>query len=88
MDFEFDQQKSDSNKYKNGIDFEEARALRNDYDYAEINLKSDDEQRFMVVAAIGEKFRSAICTVRNNRIRIISVRRSRRSEVEIYYKGK
>jgi uncharacterized DUF497 family protein len=43
-----------------------------------------DEERFLLVGRIGEKHWSAVVTYRGRRIRIISVRRSRKKEVELY----
>ena len=84
MEFEFDPVKSNSNKKKHGIDFYEAQALWNDSDFIEIPLKTIDEPRFLVIGRISEKHWSAIITYRSDNIRIISVRRSRKEEVEIY----
>ncbi len=82
--FEFDPAKSASNKDKHGIDFEEAQALWLDPLRIEVPAKPTDEPRFMVIGRIGERHWSAICTLRGDRIRIISVRRSREQEVEFY----
>jgi len=84
MGFEFDPRKSASNKRKHGIDFVEAQALWNDQDLIEIPARTEDEPRFLVVGRIGEKHWSGIITHRGEQIRIISVRRSRREEIEIY----
>lgn len=84
MEFEFDPTKSDSNKKKHGIDFYEAQALWNDSDFIEIPLKTIDEPRFLVIGRISEKHWSAIITYRSENIRIISARRSRKEEVNIY----
>ena len=46
--------------------------------------KSDDEPRSLVVGRVGDKHWSAIITYREGRVRIISVRRSRDSEVALY----
>lgn len=83
-DFEFDGDKSAANRIKHGIDFLEAQALWNDPDLLEIQAKSADEPRFLVVGLIGVKHWSAVITYRNERIRLISVRRSRKREVELY----
>ena len=80
----FDSAKSNSNKKKHGIDFYEAQALWNDSDFIEIPLKTIDEPRFLVIGKISEKHWSAIITYRSDNIRLISVRRSRKEEVEIY----
>lgn len=84
MDFEFDQAKSDANERKHGIDFVEAQALWDDPDLIEIPARTDDEPRFLVVGRIGTKHWSGIITYRGDRVRLISVRRSRKEEVEIY----
>lgn len=84
MEFEFDPRKSESNKKKHGIDFDEAQALWNDLDLMEIPVKTSDEPRFLVIGKISEKHWSGIITYRSGKIRIISVRRSNKEEVEIY----
>jgi uncharacterized DUF497 family protein len=84
MDFEFDSAKSETNKNKHGIDFIDAQALWNDPDLLEIPAKTTDEPRFLVVGKIGEKHWSGIITYRNENIRIISVRRARNEEIELY----
>jgi uncharacterized DUF497 family protein len=84
MEFEFDPTKSNSNKKKHGIDFYEAQALWNDSDFIEIPAETIDEPRFLVIGRISEKHWSAIITYRSEKVRIISVRRSRKEEVEIY----
>ncbi|MBE0436747.1 MAG: BrnT family toxin [Methylomicrobium sp.] len=82
--FEFDPEKSQSNLEKHGIDFVEAQELWNDPDYIEIKAKSEDEPRSLIIGRIGEKYWSAVVTFRSPKIRIISVRRSRKSEVKLY----
>ena len=84
MEFEFDKQKSQINKNKHGIDFIEAQALRNDSDRIEIPAKTIDEKRFLIIGKISDKYWSAIITYRNEKARFISVRRSRKEEIEIY----
>ncbi|MFC1595452.1 BrnT family toxin [Gemmatimonadota bacterium] len=84
MKFEFEASKSESNKNKHGIDFDEARAIWDDPEYLEIPLKTEDEQRVLIIGRIGEEHWSGIITYREDRIRIISVRRSRSEEVVLY----
>ncbi len=84
MEFEFDPSKSDSNKKKHGIDFHESQAIWNDPDFIEIPVKVSDEPRFLVVGKISGKHWSSVITYRGEKIRIISVRRSRKEEVDIY----
>jgi uncharacterized DUF497 family protein len=82
--FEFDDKKSCSNRLKHGIDFVEAQKLWNDSSFIKIQAKSDNEPRFLIVGRIADKHWSAVITYRGDTIRIISVRRSRKKEVELY----
>jgi len=84
MNFEFDREKSDINKNKHGVDFVEAQELWNDIDLLEIPVKTTDEPRFLVIGKIGEKHWTGVITYRNDNIRIISVRRARNEEIELY----
>ena len=84
MEFEFDPEKSETNKQKHGIDFYEAQGLWDDPDFIEIPVKTNDEARFLVIGKVSEKHWSGVITYRNEKIRIISVRRSRKEEVDIY----
>jgi uncharacterized DUF497 family protein len=82
--FEFDPAKSQANKEKHGIDFIEAQALWDDPALLEIPARTSDEERFVLIGLIAGKHWSAIVTYRADRIRIISVRRSRKEEVVAY----
>ena len=84
MEFEFDEQKSASNKVKHGIDFLEAQELWLDLEQVEIAARNVDEPRFLVIGLINQKCWAAIITYREERVRIISVRRARDEEVKIY----
>lgn len=84
MEFAFDERKSRANKAKHGIDFVEAQALWEDADFLEIPARTEDEPRTMVIGRIGRKHWSAITTSRGDRVRIISVRPSRKEERELY----
>lgn len=83
-DFEFDDEKSQANLHKHGIDFHDAQALWADQDLLEVRAKSSDEPRYLVIGLIGMKHWSAVITYRGEKIRLISVRRSRKREVELY----
>jgi uncharacterized DUF497 family protein len=83
-DFEFDNAKSIANKNKHGIDFKDAQELWEDNDRIIIPAKTVDELRFLIIGKIKNKLWSAIFTIRNESIRLISVRRSRKEEIEIY----
>lgn len=84
MAFEFDDAKSRSNLEKHGIDFEAAQELWQDPDVVEVQAKVEGESRFLIIGRIGTKHWSAIVTYRDDRIRLISVRRARKSEVNLY----
>ena len=84
MKFEFDARKSRSNKKKHGIDFEEAQCLWDDPNLIEIPARTTDEPRFLVVGRTQEVHWSGVITYREDRVRIISVRRSRKEEIEFY----
>ncbi len=84
MESEFDNRKSEINKKKHGIDFIKAQALWDDSDRIEIPAKTSDEPRLLVIGKISDTYWSSIITYRDEKIRIISVRRSRREEIEIY----
>ena len=83
-EFEFDEAKSQANLEKHGIDFRAAQKLWRDPYLLEIRAKSEDEPRFLLIGKIAEKHWSAVVTYREARIRLISVRRSRKKEVELY----
>ena len=84
MLFEYDPEKSQSNREKHGIDFEKAQAIWGDSDYLEIPAKTADEPRGLVIGKIGGKCWSAVMTYCGDNIRIILVRRSRTEEIELY----
>lgn len=82
--FEFDDKKSNSNLDKHGIDFVAAQELWNDPGLIEVRATSDSEPRFLLIGRIDNKHWSADIAHRDSKIRIISVRRSRKLEVELY----
>ncbi|PCI28727.1 MAG: toxin [SAR324 cluster bacterium] len=81
--FEFDN-KSQSNLKKHGIDFVDAQQLWEDVDLLEIPAKTIDEPRSLVITLVAGKYWSSVITYRGKRIRIISVRRSRKEEIALY----
>lgn len=82
--FEYDPNKSASNKSKHGIDFEEAKVLFEDPHLIRFRSKNEAEPRFVVIGMIGNKHFAAVIAYRDENIRIISVRRARNSEVKLY----
>ena len=84
MKFEFDPENDDKNKEQHKIDFYEAQALWDDPDLIEIPARTADEPRFMVIGKIAGTHWSGVITYRGNAVRIISLRRSRKEEIDLY----
>ena len=84
MEFEFDPVKSMSNLAKHGIDFEDAKNLWRDPKVLIVKAKGIAEPRWIAMARVEQKYWSAVFTFRGERIRIISVRRSRTKEIALY----
>jgi uncharacterized DUF497 family protein len=84
MKFEWDPKKSEINKAKHGIDFEAARALWLDESRIEIRVAFPDEERWALIAMTQGKTWTAIYTIRDKTIRLISVRRARAKEGKLY----
>ena len=84
MEFEFDSLKSELNKAKHGVDFTAAQQLWEDPGRVVIPARTSDEPRYLVIGRISGKHWSAVFTLRGEAVRIISVRRSRPEEIEIY----
>ncbi len=84
MEFEYDPEKSAANQRKHGIDFIDAQRLWDDPARVEIAARTEDEPRWLVIGRIGAKGYSAVVTYRDGRVRLISVRRSRIEEVDLY----
>ena len=83
MEFEFDSAKSDANCEKHGIDFAEAQDLWKVWGTVTL-LSFSGEPRYALVQQVDRRFWTAIFTERQTRIRLISVRRARREEIEDY----
>ena len=84
MEFEFDPQKSKLNKAKHGIDFEQAQGLWGDPNCIGFPARSEDEDRFALLAMFKGRLWVAFYTTRDNRIRIISTRRAKTNERRLY----
>ena len=84
MQFEFDSQKSELNKTKHGIDFITAQQLWEDLNRVVVPARTSDEPRYLLIGKVSGRHWSAVFTLRGETVRIISVRRSRPEEIEIY----
>jgi len=87
MTFEFDPYKSESNKRKHGVDFNEIQALWNS---ARVEVKSqvEGEMRYAVLGVFKKINYTVIISYRGSIIRIVSARPSVAKEIEIYEKYK
>ena len=83
MTFEFDPAKSAANKAKRGLSFEEAQALRAGRTIS-VPLTFTNEPRQLVIGKIAGKPWTAVVTDRGSALRLISVRRARKKEAQIY----
>ena len=88
MEFEFDPVKSEANLRKHKIDFKEAQDLWKDQYAAIVDARSDSEPRSAMIALLRGKIWTAFVPERSAKIRLISVRRARIEEEEIYYEGR
>jgi uncharacterized protein len=84
VEFEFDPAKSAANLEKHGIDFGAVQAIWQDVMRVEIPARTEDEPPWLVIGQIGGKQWSVVATYREDRVRIISARRSRKEEVALY----
>jgi Uncharacterized protein conserved in bacteria len=84
MQFEYDPIKSQSNKAKHGIDFEEAQALWDDGESLIIAVDRPGESRHVVIGFMMGIHWTAVVTFRGEAIRLISCRRARKEEVRLY----
>ena len=82
--FEFDPNKSEANLKKHGIDFIESQQIWEDANHLVIPARTTDEPRFIIIGRIYGKHWSGVFTLSGDRIRIISVRRSRPEEIQLY----
>ncbi len=82
--FEYDPDKSAANLAKHGIDFEQAQELWFDQARYEIPSWEGPEERWLVIGMIDDRHWTAVYVMRDDNIRIISVRRSRVNEVRDY----
>lgn len=84
MDFEFDPAKSAANLGKHGIDFNDAQNLWEDPSHVTFEARFEDETRHGIIGLANGKLWCAIFTLRDKKIRLISVRRARDYETDQY----
>jgi uncharacterized DUF497 family protein len=84
MKFEWNAAKSAENKAKHGIDFDTAKSIWLDGNRIEIHAPYPVEDRTILIGRCQGKLWTAIYTMRDDTIRIISVRRAREKEAKFY----
>jgi uncharacterized protein len=88
-EFEWDQRKAEQNFQKHGIRFEAATLIFRDpfaLDFVD-HTTDEGEERFAIIGWSNGLLLTAIYTERNERTRIISVRKATRNEAKLYYRG-
>ena len=80
--YDWDSQKDKANQEKHGISFAEAKeSIFEGKNMIALDVAYDlDEPRHAIIGKHRGNYYTGIFTIRNNRIRIISVRRARRNE--------
>ena len=84
MIFEWNDEKSRDNQVKHGIDFDTAKAMWDDANRVEIQSPYPLESRSILTGKLDKKLWTAIFTRCGSAIRIISVRRARKREANLY----
>lgn len=84
MEFECNKEKSASNRRKHGISLDEATRLW-EITHLEVEARTLDEPRWMAIGLVEGKLYACIYTVRGERIRLISCRRAREKEAQLYH---
>ncbi len=84
VEFEYDAAKSRTNADKHGVDFERAQHLWQDAGLLILPARSETEPRLLAVGRIKDHHYTAVFTERAGKVRLISVRRSRMEERDLY----
>ena len=84
MLYEWDERKRQTNLEKHGLDFIDAPLVLEAEEKIVFPARSDQEQRFKVIAPVRETYLIVIYTKRNTKIRIISFRPAKRKERQRY----
>lgn len=86
MEFEWDENKRQTNITKHDIDFIDAQKI---FDYDTVTIEDNrfnyGEQRFIAIGLLNGKIIVIVYTERSNKIRIISARKATKNEQQIYF---
>lgn len=86
MEFEWDEEKAAKTKMARGLDFWAAARLWDDPDSIEVPVRSESESRCAKIGMLDGQVHTAIFTLRDTKIRIISIRRAHPKEIVVYEK--
>jgi uncharacterized DUF497 family protein len=84
MEFEYDSEKSETNKTKHGIDFDFVKYIWLDVDCFTIQSANTLEARYLIFGKVNSQWYAAVYTMLGKKVRIISARRSHLKEVLRY----
>lgn len=84
IEFEWDEEKRLSNIEKHGVDFEDAFPVFDGQPVLTVPDLRNIEERYKTVADVGPRFITVVWTPRDQRVRLISARRSSRAERRAY----
>jgi uncharacterized protein len=88
LEFEWDEEKRQSNLNKHGVDLIEAGQIFAGYtvEFAD-NRYNYSEDRFIAIGQSKGQILTVVYTVRDEVIRLISARKATKNETRIYYQG-
>ena len=84
MEFEWDENKSEKNRLKHHITFEEAKVIFSIQHHTVISPYTK-ELRLIAIGSLKNRIMAVVFTPRNGKIRVISARRARPYEEKEYY---
>jgi uncharacterized DUF497 family protein len=84
IEFEWDEEKRRINFEKHDVDFEEAYQVFDGRPVLTVPDLRYAEERYKTIADVGPRFITVVWTPRDQRVRLISVRRSSRAERRAY----
>ncbi|KHD08737.1 hypothetical protein PN36_20390 [Candidatus Thiomargarita nelsonii] len=87
MEYEWDENKRQSNLEKHGLDFVIAYKMYESLDKLTIPSNYATEQRWIDIAPVGEELLilTLVYTHREEKVRVISLRKASRKERRLYY---
>ena len=84
-EFEWAEAKDAANRSKHGVSFEEAEAIWDDPTFLEVHVTTLPEERWVVIDHVGKNaYLTAVITYRNEKVRIVSARKSSKKGVDAY----